>query len=789
MDMNKENKSPDSSVMSAPLKGTVDSLAVSATENDELEDGEIVSESEEEGPLFIQTPPREKDKSTSGSHSSPKLSSVGKRLSQKKSCAPVKYSNPKISVTPASSSSPTSTKRRFKTVSLPMIALAHTLDEFMDRLANIRVKLRKKYMKLHKNVTNTAFCCIVDMSQASFTEFVNAVDFDNLCHQGNNIKVKLNTIITSIMSNVTKNGIVNRIFDQKAEDLKQKLWTFVDGQFDFLFKELRAVLKNSSEPSVNARSAKDKNTTVKEKEVMEKDLETSVHRTKKAKIDTANCVKDTPPVKLPPPRGLGSRGKNIKAVMQEDDEPTNVKTSQQLPSSSSEKSVLESTSGPENKSSRCIRRLSNNGSAHDKSDFEILTEQQASSLTYNLVSDSQMGEIFKCLLQGSDLLESGLPVGDGQCWPVSTPQKEEVPVDSLIGIMTPNKTTPSKLITSWSSISPYKFSSNSKMLVDPAILDESCLLEVPSCSELSRLHAHSTVTSQRSFSILAEDLAVSLSIPSPLKSDSHLSFLHPGTGQPLSAPNSIMSAHYSEDALDGEDPTEQDIHLSLDTDNSSCGSSPDRTWEDTDPSGFQYKPNLPMQAVVMERSNDHFIVRIRHTSTSPIDSGQNEEKMHSVLAAEQEPAFYQNPSQPNGNLGPTHKATAGEIPAKSTESCHILNKTIDAVQSQKSPTEDVCDDKAKQVSSDAFLKVSSSEKVKATVERVSKKRKEHHSEPKAKRPKTDKSQDKHRKSKHKRSKSAKEMIPKVAVSPVSSSSLSAKNVIRKKGEVVVTWTR
>lgn len=786
IDMNKENESPDSSVTSAPPKVTVDPLPVSGSEEEELEDGEIVSESEEEGPLFIQTPPREQDKSTSGSRSSPKLSSVGKRASQKKSCVPTKCSNPKSSATPASSTSPTSNKRRFKTVSPPLVASVHTLDEFMDRLANIRVKLRRKYMKLHKNVSTTAFCSIVDMSQASFTEFVNAVDLDKLCRQGDNMKVKLNNIITSIMSKVTKNGIVNRIFDQKAGDLKQKLWSFVDGQFDFLFKELSAALKNSSEPSANARSAKEKYATLKGKEVVEKDLETSVHRAKKAKVDTSNCVKETPPVMLPPPRGLGSRGKNIKAVMQEDDEPTNVKVSQQLPTSSSEKPVLESTSGFENKSLPCVRRLSHNGSTHDKSDFEILTEQQASSLTYNLVSDSQMGEIFKCLLQGSDLLEPGIPVGDSQCWPVCTPRKEDIPVDSLIGIMTPNNKTPSKFIASWSSISPYKFSSNSKMLVDPAILDESCLLEVPSSSEPSRVPTQSTVTS---FSILAEDLAVSLTIPSPLKSDSHLSFLHPGTGQPLSAPNSIMSAHYSEDALDGEDPTEQDIHLSLDTDNSSCGSSPDRKWEDSDPSGFQFKPNLPMQAVVMERSNDHFIVRIRHTSTSPRESGQNKEKME--LAVEQEPVLNPNRSPCHKDLGHTHKETMVEVLEKSPESCHISDKPIDAhPSSQKSPSEDVCDSKAKKVSSDALLEVSSPPEVKITEERVSRKRKEHRSEPTAKRSKKDKSQDKHDKSRHtRRSKSPKETSPNCAVSPVSSSNLSAKNVIKKKGEVVVTWTR
>jgi len=46
MDMNKENKSPDSSVTASSYKGTKDTLSASGTEEDELEDGEIVSESE-----------------------------------------------------------------------------------------------------------------------------------------------------------------------------------------------------------------------------------------------------------------------------------------------------------------------------------------------------------------------------------------------------------------------------------------------------------------------------------------------------------------------------------------------------------------------------------------------------------------------------------------------------------------------------------------------------------------------------------------------------------------------
>ncbi|XP_077076753.1 CASP8-associated protein 2 [Siphateles boraxobius] len=825
MDMNKENKSPDSSVTASSYKGTKDALSACGTEEDELEDGEIVSESDEEGPLFIQTPPREKEKPTSGTPS-PKLPAVRKRVSQKKFPPPSKYlEKSKCSKSSASNDSPTSSKRRFKTVSPPFKAAVYTLDGFMDMLGSIRVELRKKYMKLQKNVTKTAFCCIVDMSHASFTEFINAVDMDKLCCQGNDIKVRLNKIITSIISKVSKNGIVNRIFEQRAGDLKQKLWTFVDGQFDFLFKELKTALKSESEPSKNV-SNENKNATLKRKEDESEAVEKvpfstpgHLYRAKKSKIDPGSFVREAPANNLPR-RGLGSRGKNIKAVMNEDDQPANVTTSQQLPTSSSERSFHKGTSESDNKISSYVRRLSNNGSIQDKSDFEILTEQQTSSLTFNLVSDSQMGEIFKCLLQGSDLLESSVPVGDNTSWPLSTPQKEGLPGDNLIGIMTPNKTTPSKFITSWSSISPYKFASNSKMLVDPAILDESCLLEVPSNSEPCQLPLQSTVISQRSFSILAEDLAVSLTIPSPLKSDSHLSFLHPGTGQPLSASNSVLGAHYSEDALlDGEDATEQDIHLSLDTDNSSCGSSPSRTWEGSDPSGFQFQPNLQMQAVVMERSNDHFIVRIRRTSTGPIESKQNEGKAGPALPECSEPSFKPNLALTHEDLGPAPGEMLNKSPIKVNKSCHIADKAREAQQSsQKSSPEGACDDNlscnnAESVTIEAYVNASeessateaeTSEKMSGNVmnttqspsapesisKRVSKKRKEHQSEPRAKRQKVEKFQDKHSKCRHKkRSKSSKEKGLKTAIAQVSPSSLSAKNVIRKKGEVVVSWTR
>ncbi|KAM6297651.1 CASP8-associated protein 2-like, partial [Podargus strigoides] len=167
--------------------------------------------------------------------------------------------------------------------------------------------------------------------------------------------------------------------------------------------------------------------------------------------------------------------------------------------------------------------------------YELLTDQQASSLTFSLVSDAQMGEIFKSLLQGSDLLEKNGATIDKNEWEFRTP----------------------------------------------------CVS-----------------------SILLEVLAVSSSIPSPLKSDAHLSFLNPENNS-SSAPEGVLSAHYSEDALlEEEDATEQDIHLALESDNSSSKSSCSSSWTSRPVApGFQCRPSLPMQAVIMEKSNDHFIVK------------------------------------------------------------------------------------------------------------------------------------------------------------------------------------
>lgn len=796
MDMNKENKRPDP-LANPSVQKDQEALSSTATEED-LEEGEIISESDGEGALFIQSPPNEK-RASLRNQSSPRSQRLPKKSQTQQAVTPNRKDEEKNTT---SKDSPSSNKRRFKTVTVPPKAKISTSAEFMNMLLFIRSELRRKYMKLHKNVTKPAFCCIIEMSQASFTEFVDSVNFHIFCSQGNEIKPRLNKIISSVTSKVSNNGIVNRIFEQRAEDLKQKLWNFVDGQFDFLFKELKAALKGAQVLSKHKSSSESKQSNSRAKEDSNVDLcniqskeplSTTENRPRKKckvelqresqkvqeKITSSNSLQC---------RGLGSSGKNIKVTMEEGDKvpevPTPNQSTQLQVASSSEKSLHESFPGQESKTPNYTRRLSHSGSIQDRADFEILTEQQTSSLTFNLVTDSQMGDIFRCLLQGSDLLETG----DNPNWPPNTPRKEGQAGESLIGVVTPSKMiTPSKLITTWASISPYKF----HMPLNPALLDENCMLEVPSNALPNQsAPALATGSSQQSYSILAEDLAVSLTIPSPLKSDGHLSFLHPASGHPLSTPRNIVSAHYSEDALlDGEDATEQDIHLSLETDNSSSPSSTSVNWEATNPEVFQFKPNLPMQAEVMEKSNDHFIVRIRHTPPGVQEEPKLECK-EMLPAAEVSNTLDQSPLSAGPPLITLNEGSEADISSKNTSNgvFAALSETAENLIEHADKDSD-----ANGVTADT----ESEHEVKNTCHRVSRKRKKHHSAPKAKRSKREKSQDKQDKQKHKkRSKSSKdknEQTPSKKIktpSPqLSPNSLSAKNVIRKKGEVVVTWTR
>ncbi|XP_020310626.2 CASP8-associated protein 2 [Oncorhynchus kisutch] len=971
LDVNMENKNPGRSIASATQQDVDRASVCSSSPEDELEEGEILSEGEET-PITPSSPaktvrPTSTVKSQQIPKSSPRLS---KKLPEEKGISKL------LSKTLTSPVGSPMSKARYKTVQppLPKAALC-TVEEVMAMFVKIRYACRKKYMKLRSTFSKERFCGVMDMSLDSFTDFVDSVSFTKLCSQEDDLKVKLKNNIMSVLSKLSNNGIVNRIFDQEPLNMKSKLWEFVNVQLDFLFKEiqtaLRSVCKSSNgnqsagaekrDLSLSKQPVKSPKPPVKSPKQPVKSpkqpvkspkqpvkspkqpvkspkqpvkspkqpvkspkqpvkspkqpvkspkqpVMSSVSTASKLKrpqgaVQKTNCVSRTsaskrpqeeltecvePNIKrtraqtLPPCKtGLG-RGKNIKMSFEEDKESepqTSDHPLMQPPMQPPLQHGLEilSSNSPSSaeKTAAYVRRLSQNGSLHDKSDFEILTEQQASNLTFNLVTDSQMGEIFKCLLQGSDLLETSVSAGDNQGWPLGTPRKGE----RFRGVTTPSKVgtttkvgTPSKVIATWSSISPCKFSSpNSKVQIplNPALLDESCMLEVPSSLPEDKMTSQSSVFSQRSYSILAEDLAVSLTIPSPLKSDNHLSFLHPANVEPTSAPDSVISAHFSEDALmDGEDATEQDIHLALDTDNSSGGSSgAGRTREAPVNPLFHFKPHLPMQAVVMEKSNDHFIVRIRHANTSPDINSNNSGVNFTNLGinfsnlGNNSTSLVVNPtclgikstsqgvnSSSPGSVNSTYPGnnstnpdTNSSYPCVNSTSPQVnctnpgiypISADINprAVSSPQTPPggeqhgKDQAHPTGKTPSKTHFSEASppfylstSTETASAlsspcltiiedTPERdhskgkTGKKRTRHHVEMKAKRPKKEVIPEKiikHKKKSSKRAKgketrSSKSERSKVTTPPQSTpspNSLSAKNIIIKKGAVVVTWTR
>ncbi|GLD64917.1 CASP8-associated protein 2 [Lates japonicus] len=363
---------------------------------------------------------------------------------------------------------------------------------------------------------------------------------------------------------------------------------------------------------------------------------------------------------------------------------------------------------------------------------------------------------------------------------ITTPSK----FDSPSKLLSPTKfNTPSKLIATWSSISPRKISSpqsKDQIPLNPALFDESCLLEVPS---ENRAVMQSSLTSQRSYSILTEDLAVSLTIPSPLKSDSHLSFLQPSSTHIMSTPDSVISAHISEDALlDGEDATEQDIHLALDTDNSSCGSS-SSVASVALATSFLFKPDVPMQALVMEKSNDHFIVKIRQTAARADITLTADESLSQTLTEEnQQHREEDTAAQSRADL--SNKSKNGSTPTYAAPSESSLSNLAE------SPGTDSETDGMEVSESDRSLTIA--EDISSTPEThrrncdKSRKRKKHHDKLKAKRSRKEGEEStEEMESKSKKDDNESKSFP-ASLSP---NSLSAKNVVKKKGEVVIAWTR
>ncbi|MBW03710.1 CASP8-associated protein 2, partial [Eschrichtius robustus] len=479
-------------------------------------------------------------------------------------------------------------------------------------------------------------------------ESSSRVPLYNSSHKVTTLQKNLCDVIESKLKQVKKNGIVDRLFEQQLPDMKKKLWKFVDEQLDYLFTKLKKILVKFCD-SINIGSDSD---------------EGKLEKLNKEKAQYSNCQKGNvgssskEMLKEKSPKSedsgyskslVGCKKSEEKHQEQNNSSINTVKHNikkstntcfDNIKNPQFEEASLEPNCPSTPKAGRMEgstiedAQASQHAALKPERSFEILTEQQASSLTFNLVSDAQMGEIFKSLLQGSDLLDNSVNCNEKSEWELKIQGKQMV--DSLKCESLPACTTEElvsgvvspcpKMISddNWSLLSSEKgpsLSSGLSLPVHPDVLDENCMFEVSTNIALSKDNVCSSEKSKPCVSsILAEDLAVSLTVPSPLKSDGHLSFLKSDASS-NSTPEEVISAHFSEDALlEEEDASEQDIHLALESDNSSSKSSCSSSWTSRSVApGFQYHPNLPMHAVIMEKSNDHFIVKIRRAapSTSP----------------------------------------------------------------------------------------------------------------------------------------------------------------------------
>ncbi|XP_053880119.1 CASP8-associated protein 2 [Malaclemys terrapin pileata] len=673
-EVNKENQKP---VCSPDKHLEMESqLSISS---DELEEGEIVSDDEKS-----KSERNSENSKISRGRASPEThnlsSSPHNQMNKTASCNEdsgklvYKKGNANKSREKHKSGATRSSKERKKnkTVSIAclekivqIILEPSTVQEIMQMLKAIRKQIRKNYMKFKMHFPVQHFHRIIESAILNFTSLIKYLNFSKMSRLGETLKLTLCETIESKLRHVKKNATVEQLFEQQLSDMKKQLWKFVDERLDYLFEKIKRILvklcdlvsigNERDEGKLEIRTTHKQKCTTGHKNDVQKSRKKSL-KVKSQKSE--EYVLPKPVVNYQPfnkchhDKNKTDAPKNVITKCLNSIDNTRNSQTQVLPS---KENNLQGTLTPL-KSARYEKEGFHMVRDAHKSDFnyELLTEQQTSSLTFNLVSDAQMGEIFKSLLQGSDLLEKSISSIDTDQWEFRTPEKqilesqkcrnnpasvieEAVPIEACV------KSRPVEGIN-WPAVSPERASSLSSRLqmpVDPDVLDESCMFEVPP-SAVSSKDDECSLQRNKSFvsSILLEDLAVSLTIPSPLKSDAHLSFLKPENTSG-STPEGVLSAHYSEDALlEEEDATEQDIHLALESDNSSSRSSCSSWTSRPIVPGFPCDPSLPMQAVIMEKSNDHFIVKIRRAvpSTSPTldQTTLTEESLVSLTKKEKE---------------------------------------------------------------------------------------------------------------------------------------------------------
>ncbi|KAI6071366.1 CASP8-associated protein 2 [Aix galericulata] len=650
-EVNKENQKPVS--MSDEHLEMESQLSISS---DEIEEGEIISSDEDEGKSKPERSSENPKISRPKTPETRNLTSSPQNQTNKAVCCSEdngKFVSVKVSTKKNGERHKNQAFRsskdmkKTKTVSITclekivqVIVEPSSVQEVMQMLRAIRKQMRKNYMKFKVHFPVQHFHRIIESAIINFTSLIKYLNFSKMSTSGEALKLNICDIIEAKLKQVKKNAIVDRLFEQQVSDMKKQLWKFVDEQLDYLFDKIKRIIVkqcdmvkvgNESEEGKHERTGKQKH-----KIGHKNDVQRSRKKSLKARSQKPEeFILSKHIVDYHRAKGHHEKNKTDAAKT------TFTKCLNSI--DNTRNSLTKVQPSKENNLQGAVTPLK--GVKHDKEGFqlsrdanksdlsyELLTEQQASSLTFNLVSDAQMGEIFKSLLQGSDLLEKNVGSSiDRHEWEFRTPEKQfpdsqkcRSNAAELVQEAAPKEAAvESRSVEdiSWPVVSPMRapsLTTRLQMSVDPDVLDESCMFEVPtgttSCKE-----DECNLQKSKSFvsSILLEDLAVSLTIPSPLKSDAHLSFLKPESNSG-STPEGVLSAHYSEDALlEEEDATEQDIHLALESDNSSSRSSCSSSWTSRPiVPGFQCRPSLPMQAVIMEKSNDHFIVKIRRAVPS-----------------------------------------------------------------------------------------------------------------------------------------------------------------------------
>ncbi|XP_071998052.1 CASP8-associated protein 2 isoform X2 [Engystomops pustulosus] len=813
-ELNKENYQPDKSDFCC--KNT-------AMNSDEVEEGEILSDDEQLCKQTLQTinnhsiivPDQGTDVNKSQSvqdnelltpsELTPKTVPPGRSVTKHQA---------KIDTQPKLSANATNRKRVSVDSCLDgilKIVTPSTIQDVLQMLRIIRKHIRKKYMKFKIQFPLSQFHRIIEAATLYFITLVRSLDWSSLCSSPERLQKKLCRQIETRLKTLKKNGIVDRIFEQHLFDMKKRLWKFVEEQLDALFDTLKTVILNLCDKAEMEKGTTSCTNTQSEKK------NKCTDKVCLPSLGSVPCVRLHSPARVSSPKTQNDHGNSVQKLVKASTRTSLSSEKDDLPSS-----TVNLTSIPSNLSPARTSTVD---------EPSPISKLNTSGLSFDLVSDDHMGDIFKSLLHISDDLPPKTLTES--MWILGTPEKVSSQTFDSVGL-TPGEKTPIKSAF-WSSISPPHMQTFPRLesVLNPDVFDENCLLEIPTTVSSSKIVNGCEDRTKSYSSVLIEDLAVSLTVPSPLKSDSHLSFLRCDT-EPVSEAD-VKCCQGS--LLDEEDATEEDIHLTLESDNSSIGS-----LEDLCESGnFQYHPSEPMQAVIMEKSNDHFIVKIRRavSSSSPVcdrtpEGADNTVRESLQIVKDDEMGLEtrletkiethtagmlvhpdhlhlenvpensivdvnpHNGIQPPGPDDefvfklPPNRSQHLEIQAEKKLTADITEHTeIDSVKSVPNCVEETCildpptDIRPIKTSDVKTVDLNSKKKKRTSVDAKPLSKRQKFSSP---------DEDKSNESKNldlERSIGKKQKRTDINIhsSKVSPSSLSAKNVIKKKGEVVVSWTR